>query len=87
MRYCTFYSKTVIFPNYGNSKTAGYLFIKTKTVTNGEKRSSILEHLINNIDCANNYVLLRVRVVSQCINVIDLVRLEAKPVFLSKPDL
>ena len=48
--------------------------IKTKTVTNAAKRSSIAEHLINNTDCGNIYILSRFRVVSHCNNVIDQLR-------------
>ena len=84
MRFCTVYSKNCkILPKYNNLKTAEYLSIKTKTVINAKKRSSILEHLINNTDCANYYMLLRFSLISLIINVIDLVRLEAEPVFLN----
>ena len=60
---------------------------KTKAVINAAKRSSIAEHLINNTDCANNYLLSRFEVMSHCNNVVDLVRLEAISIFLKKPEL
>ena len=59
---------------------------KTKTVINAAKRSSIAEHLINNTDCANNYMPPSIRVFIHCNNVIDLVRLEAISIFLNKPE-
>ena len=51
----------------------GKNLIKTKTVTISVKRSSIVEHLINNTGCANNNMLLRFRAVSRCSNVTELV--------------
>ena len=36
---------------------------KTKAVINATQRSSIAEHLINNVDCAKNYDLLRFKII------------------------
>ena len=36
---------------------------KTKAVLNATKRSSIAEHLINNVNCAKNYDLSRFKVI------------------------
>ena len=54
---------------------------KTKAVINVTKRSSIAEHLINNVNCAKNYDLPRFKVIYNCANSIDLVRLEAISIF------
>ena len=59
----------------------------TKAVVNATKISSIAEHLINNVDCASNYDLLRFKAINNCTNFIDLVRLEAISIFLNKPKL
>ena len=58
-----------------------------KAVINATKRSSIAEHLINFVDCANNYDLSRFNIISNCTNSNDLVRLEAISIFLNKPEL
>ena len=49
---------------------------KTKVFINATKRSSIAEHLINNIDCANNYDLSIFKVINSYTNSVDLVRLK-----------
>ena len=61
-------------------------FIK-KAVINVTKRSSIAKHLFNNVNCANNYDLLRYMVIKNYRNYIYLVRLEAILIFLNKPEL
>ena len=58
---------------------------KTKALVNATKRSSIAEHLINNADCANDYDLSRFKVINNCKNSIDFVRLEAVSIFLNQP--
>ena len=60
---------------------------KTEAVVNATKRSLIAENLINNTDCANNYDLLRFKVINNFENLIDLVRSEAISNILGKPEL
>ena len=57
---------------------------KTKAVINATKISSIAKNLINNVNCANNYDLSRFKVINNCTNLINLVRLEAISIFLNK---
>ena len=61
--------------------------IKTKAVVNATKKSSIAEHIINNTKCANNYDSSRLKILNNCNNFIDLVRMEAISIFLNKPEL
>ena len=61
--------------------------IKTKAVLNATKKSSIAEHLINNTSCANNYDSSRFKILNNCTDSIDLVRMEAMSIFLNKPEL
>ena len=64
-----------------------------KKQTVGEKLSLcnenflIAEHLMDNIDCANSYKLLKFRAINQSSNLIDLVRLEEISIFLNKQEL
>ena len=51
------------------------------------KRSSIVEDLNNNVNWANNYELLRFKVINNFENSIDLVRSEAISNILGKPEL
>ena len=44
-------------------------------MTNNTIRSSTTEHLIINYDCANNYKLLKFRVINGCSYLINFVRL------------
>ena len=60
---------------------------KTKAVINATQRFSIAKHLINNVDCANNYDLSRFKVTKKCTNSIYFVRLEVILTFINKPDL
>ena len=46
---------------------------KTKAVINATKRSSIAEHLINNVNCAKNYDLSRFKVINNYINAVVLI--------------
>ena len=61
--------------------------IKTKTVVNATKKSSIAEHFMNNTNCANNYDSSRFKILNNCTNSIDLVRMEAISIFLNKSEL
>ena len=56
-------------------------------MVNATKRSSTAEHLVNNTNCANNYDSLRFKILNSCTSSIDLVRMEAIPIFLNKPEL
>ena len=60
--------------------------IKTKTVINATKRSSIAEHLVNNTNCASNYDSSRFKILSNCTSTINLGRMEAILIFLNKPE-
>ena len=61
---------------------------KTKSVIYAIKRSPIAEHLYNKVKCKNkNYDLLRFKLINNCKNSIDLVRMEAISIFLNKPEL
>ena len=57
------------------------------TATKKDKRSSVLEHLINNRDCARKYDISRFKIIHHCISVFDLVKLEAISIVLEKPEL
>ena len=39
--------------------------------------SSILEHLVNNLLCADNYNVNRFKIIKNCSNVLDLIKVEA----------
>ena len=56
-------------------------------VLNVAKRSSIAQHLINNPTCANNYDMNRFKIIKNCNNVFDLIKLEAICILLRKPVL
>ena len=56
-------------------------------VLNASKRSSIAEHLTNNPTCATNYNLNRFRIIKNCNNIFDLIKLEAICILLRKPIL
>ena len=60
----------------------------TKGATSSSKEhSSIAQHLINNPTCANNYDMNRFKIIKNCINVFDLIKLEAICILLRKPVL
>ena len=61
--------------------------IKMKVVVNAIKRWSIAEHLVKNTNCANNYDSSRFKILNNCTDSIDLVRMEAISIFLNKPEL
>ena len=46
-------------------------------VLSASKRSSIAEHLVNNSTCANRYNLNTFKIIKNCSNVFDLIKLEA----------
>ena len=56
-------------------------------VINASKRSSIAEHLVNNSLCADNYNVNRFKIIKNCSNVFDLIKLEAICILLRKPVL
>ena len=58
----------------------------TIAVVNTTKRSSIAKHLINNTNCADNYDSSIFKIINNCTNSFDLVRLEAISIFLKKPE-
>ena len=62
---------------------------KTKPirVINASKRSANAEHLVNNLDCASNYNLKRFKIIKNCFNISDLVKLEAICILSRKPKL
>ena len=54
---------------------------------NASKRSSVAKHLVNNRECAKKYDLSRFKIIHQCNNVTDLIKLEAISIYLEKPVL
>ena len=60
---------------------------KSIRVLNASKRSSIAEHLVKNPDCSNNYSLERFKIIKNCYNISDLIKLEAICILLRKPKL
>ena len=56
-------------------------------VLNASKRSSIAQHLVNNPTCANKYDMNRFKIIKNCKNVFDLIKLEAVCILLRKPVL
>ena len=60
---------------------------KSIRVLNASKRSSIAEHLVKNPDCSNNYSLGRFKIIKNCYNISDLIKLEAICILLRKPKL
>ena len=65
----------------------GKVNIKSLALINATKRSSIAEHLVNNLDCGKNNKDTRFKIVQQCPNVYDLFKLEAIFIYLNKPEL
>ena len=56
-------------------------------VLNVAKRSSIAQHLIYNPTCANDYDMNRFKIIKNCNNVFDLIKLEVICILLRKPVL
>ena len=56
-------------------------------VLNASKRLSIVEHLVNNPTCANNYNINRFKNIKTCRKVFDLIQLEAICILSRKPVL
>ena len=56
-------------------------------IINVSKRSSIVEHLVNNSACANNYNVNVFKIIKNCSSVFDLIKLEAICILLRKPVL
>ena len=54
-------------------------------ILNASKRSSIAQHLINNLTCANSYNMNKI--IKTCNNVFDLIKLEGICILLEKPVL
>ena len=61
--------------------------IITIATENATKRSSVAEHLVNNKECAKNYDSSRFKVLHQCQNAMDLIKMEAISIYLEKPVL
>ena len=59
----------------------------TTAIRNAAKRSAIAEHLINNPTCAQKYSESNFKILRQCWNSFELVKLEAILIHLNKPDL
>ena len=51
------------------------------------KRSSIAEHLVKNPDCSKKFGLERFKIIKNCYNISDLIKLEAICILLRKPKL
>ena len=60
---------------------------KTNAVIHQTKRSLIVEHLFNNVNCATNYDLLRFNAINNGTNSLDLLKLEAISIFKNNPEL
>ena len=58
-------------------------FILAKDL-NASKRSSIAEHLVNNLTCANKCNINRSKIIKICSNVFDLIRLKVICILLRK---
>ena len=61
--------------------------IKSAALINASRKSSIAEHLVNYPNCGKNYEDVRFKIVQQCSNVYDLLKLEAIFIHLNKPEL
>ena len=59
----------------------------TRETENATKRFSVAEHLVNNRECAKKYDLSRFKILHQCNNVTDLIKMEAISIHLEKPVL
>ena len=51
------------------------------------KKSSLVEHLVNNPSCGSNFEVSNFSVMRQCSNILDLIRLDAILIRLNKPKL
>ena len=58
--------------------------IMTRATENATKRSSVAEHLVNNKECAKNYDVSRFKILHQCHNVMDLIKMEAISIYQEK---
>ena len=56
--------------------------IMTRATENATKRSSIAEHLVKNRECAKKYDLSIFKILHQCNNVTDLIKMEAVLIYL-----
>ena len=54
---------------------------------NATIKSSIAEHIVNYPNCGKNYEDIRFKIVQQCSNLYDLLKLEAIFIYLNKPEL
>ena len=59
----------------------------TRATENATKRYSVAEHLVNNKECAKNYDVSRFKILQQCHNVTDLIKMEAISIYQEKPVL
>ena len=60
---------------------------KSIRVVKASKSFAIAEHLVNNLDCASKYNLKRFKIIKNCFNISDLVKLEAICILSRKPKL
>ena len=56
-------------------------------VINASKISAIAEHLVNNLNCASNYNFKRIKIIINCFDIFDLIKLEAICILIRKPKL
>ena len=60
---------------------------KPMKIVNAMKRSAIAEHLVNNHNCAENFSVERFKIIKNCGNVFDLIKMEAICILNRKPTL
>ena len=61
--------------------------IMTTATKNATKRYSVSQHLVNNRGFANILNLSRFKIIHQCNNVTDLIKMKAFFIYLDKPAL
>ena len=54
----------------------------TIVTENATKRSLVAEHLVNNRECAKKFDLSRFKILNQCNNVTDFIKMEAISIHL-----
>ena len=54
---------------------------------NATRKSSIAEHLVNYPNCGKNYEDVRFKIVQQCSNVYDILKVEAIFIYFNKLEL
>ena len=58
--------------------------IMTRATKSATKRSSVAKHLVNDKKCAKNYDLSGFKTLHQCLNIMDLIIMEAISIYLEK---